>query len=161
MSTISLVGGALARDQAPALAILHATSFSSAERWSATVIALQLGAPGGFGFVDSRGGMILCRTIADEAEVLTLAVAPAARRQGIGADLLRTAMPYAARLGGRCMFLEVSVTNFPAIGLYRQLGFEAVGERRRYYADGTDALVMRARLVVPQGASQGALPLDP
>lgn len=145
VSTISPVG----REAARALALLHASSFAPDECWSANVIALQLGAPGGFGFLDSRGGMILGRAVADEAEVLTLAVEPELRRMGIGAGLLRAALAKAATMGAQRMFLEVAVTNDPAIRLYRAVGFEPVGERRRYYADGTDALVMRAPLAAP------------
>jgi ribosomal-protein-alanine N-acetyltransferase len=136
-------------EHAPALALLHASSFPAAERWSATVISLQLSAPGGFGFADSRGGMILGRAIGEEAEVLTLAVEPGTRRRGLGAGLLRSAMAHAAAAGATAMFLEVAVTNLAAIGLYRGLGFAVVGERRRYYADGTDALVMRRSLCPP------------
>lgn len=138
--------GAVDVSHAKVLAALHATSFPAEECWSANVIALQLGAPGAFGFADSRGGMILCRVTADEGEVLTLAVDPMRRREGIGADLLNAAMTRAAESGVARMFLEVSVENTTAIGLYRRMGFETVGGRRRYYADGTDALVMRADL---------------
>jgi len=128
------------------LAAMHAASFLPDECWSANVIALQLGAPNAFGFADSRGGMILCRCAGDEAEVLTLAVDPMRRREGIGADLLAAALSHAADSGVARMFLEVSVENTTAIALYRRTGFETVGGRRRYYADGTDALVMRADL---------------
>lgn len=131
---------------APALAALHATAFPPAEAWSATVIGLQLAAPGGFGLLDPRGGMILSRVIDREAEVLTLAVNPAARRQGIARGLLRAALLAARDQGAEAMFLEVAVDNHAAIGLYRGLGFAEVGRRRRYYADGTDALVMRLSL---------------
>jgi len=125
------------------LAVLHASAFPPPEAWSATVIGLQLAAPGGFGLLDPRGGMILARAIDAEAEVLTLAVDPAVRRQGIARGLLRAALRAAADRGAAAMFLEVSVVNDAAIGLYRGLGFVEIGRRRRYYADGTDALVMR------------------
>ncbi len=131
---------------AQGLALLHATAFPPAEAWSATVIGLQLAAPGGFGLLDPRGGMILSRVIDREAEVLTLAVNPATRRQGIARGLLRAALLAALDQGAEAMFLEVAVNNHAAIGLYRGLGFAEVGRRRRYYADGTDALVMRLNL---------------
>ncbi len=142
VGTITAVDGSHAK----VLAAMHATSFPPEECWSANVIALQLGAPGSFGLADSRGGMILCRSTGDEGEVLTLAVDPMRRREGIGADLMNAAMTHAAGSGVARMFLEVSVENTTAIGLYRRMGFETVGGRRRYYADGTDALVMRADL---------------
>ncbi len=147
-----LVGAA----DATVLAAIHESAFLPAERWSATVIGLQLGAPGGFGLIDSRGGMILARVIADEAEVLTLAVAPSLRRRGAGAGLLRAAMARAAGLGARSMFLEVSVVNDGAKALYLRSGFREVGRRRRYYADGTDAIVMRISLADSVAVSSAA-----
>lgn len=133
------------------LSQLHRTAFPPAEAWSATVIALQLEAPGGFGLLDPRGGMILGRAIAREAEVLTLAVEPGVRRGGIGRGLLVGAMARGRALDADTMFLEVAVTNDAAIGLYRGVGFEQVGLRRRYYADGTDALIMRVGLSATAG----------
>lgn len=132
--------------EAGVLAELHATAFPPAEAWSATVISLQLGVPGAFGLADARGGLILARVIADEAEVLTLAVDPLSRRQGIARGLLSAAMAQAAAGGAGSMVLEVSVANPAARRLYNSAGFREVGRRRGYYADGTDALVMRAEL---------------
>ena len=74
---------------------------------------------------------------------LTLAVAPAARGQGLGAMLLAGAMQGAVLRGAGEMFLEVAAGNAAALALYRSAGFAEVGRRRRYYADGSDALVLR------------------
>jgi len=90
--------------------------------------------------------MILARVAADEAEILTLAVTPAARRRGLGTALLRAAMHRARDLGATAMFLEVAVTNQPARALYASLGFSEAGSRRHYYSDGTDALILRSTL---------------
>jgi ribosomal-protein-alanine N-acetyltransferase len=49
------------------------------------------------------------------------------------------------------MFLEVAVGNVAALGLYRKHGFSQVGRRPRYYANGSDALVMRAELAGAAG----------
>jgi len=73
-------------------------------------------------------------------------VTQAARRQGIGDALLRAAKDFALRRGATRMFLEVAVGNVAALGLYRKHGFSQVGRRPRYYANGSDALVMRAEL---------------
>ena len=134
---------------AEALAAIHAAAFAPDEIWSATVISLHIGLPGGFGFMDPRGGMILARTIVDEAEILTLAVLPEARHQGLGRDLLRAAMRKAAKTDARAMFLEVAEDNIAARRLYASQGFTEVGRRKRYYANGDDALVMRAALTPP------------
>jgi len=67
---------------ATALAAIHAVGFPPREAWGEDAIGLQLALPGAFGLIDDRGGMLLGRVAADEAEVLTLAVAPAVRRNG-------------------------------------------------------------------------------
>ncbi|HEY7579033.1 MAG TPA: GNAT family N-acetyltransferase [Acetobacteraceae bacterium] len=128
---------------AAALAAIHAAAFPPAEAWGADAISLQLALPGGFGLIDRRGGMLLGRIVTDEAEVLTLAVAPSARRQGVATGLLREARSLVAARGAMAIFLEVAAGNAAALALYRREGFAQVGRRRRYYADGSDAVVMR------------------
>ncbi len=132
---------------AEALAAIHAAAFPPDAAWGPQVMALQLGLPGGFGWIDPRGGMILARVAADEAEILTLAVAADARRCGLGRALLATAMHTAEGRGARMMFLEVASRNAPARMLYERAGFTEVGRRRRYYPGGDDALVLRADLI--------------
>ena len=131
---------------APAMALLHGSAFPLGERWGVDAIGLQLGRPGAFGWVAPDGGMILARTAADEAEVLTLAVDPASRRQGIGRALLRQGMATARERGAQAMFLEVAAGNAPAQALYAAAGFSVVGRRPRYYPGGGDALVLLLRL---------------
>lgn len=131
---------------APALALIHAAAFPAAEAWDAPAFAAQLGGPGGFGYLDARGGLVLARVVAEDAEILTIAVASEARRAGLGRALLRAAMHDAARRGAVAAFLEVSVANDGARALYDSCGYEAVGRRRGYYRDGADALVLRAAL---------------
>ena len=131
---------------APAMALLHAAAFAPRERWGVDAIGLQLELPGAFGWIAPAGGMIMARTAADEAEVLTLAVAPAARRQGIGRALLQQAMATARERGAAAMFLEVAADNAPARALYAAAGLRVVGRRPRYYPGGGDALMLRRAL---------------
>jgi ribosomal-protein-alanine N-acetyltransferase len=135
------------------LAAIQAAAFPEGEAWSAAMVAAQLGQPGVFALLDEAGGMIVIRVAADEAEILTLGVAPEARRGGVGAALVREACAEAASRGAGKLFLEVSARNAAARALYEGVGFEAVGRRRRYYADGADAVIM-ARVLV--GGSTGA-----
>ena len=128
------------------LAAIHAAAFPPRETWGEDAIALQLAMPGVFGLLHPRGGMILVRLTMDEAEVLTLAVVPAARRQGVARALLVGAMEAARQQAARCMVLEVATGNAAAQALYRGAGFVEVGRRPRYYADGSDALILRAGL---------------
>lgn len=136
---------------APALAGVHALAFDHG--WGADEIAELIASPGGFGLQVRRDGatlgFILARAIAGEAEILTLAVDPAARRQGLARALTTAAMAAAEAAGAEAMFLEVAADNPAAIGLYQATGFAQVGLRPRYYPRGNltvDALVMRRDL---------------
>ena len=134
----------------PGLAALHARAFPRAEAWGALAIGTMLGLEGGFGLLLEAPereapprGFILARAVAGEAEILTLAVDPDHRRQGQGAELLAAALAEAGARGAEALFLEVSEANTPARALYAKAGATEVGRRRRYYADGHDALVLR------------------
>ncbi len=131
---------------AAALAAIHAAAFAPRERWGADAMALQLAQPGVLGLVDPRGGMVMARLAADEAEILTLAVLPEQRRQGIALALLEQAAAAVAARGATALFLEVAQRNEGARALYAACGFTEVGRRRRYYTDGDDAMVMRKEL---------------
>ena len=95
-------------------------------------------------------GFIMSRMVRGEAEVLSVAVAPAWRGRGVGRRLLEVHMRQLANLGIRAVFLEVGEDNAPARTLYRRMGFGEVGRREGYYADGPDpasaALVLRRDL---------------
>ncbi len=139
---------------AEVMALLHGRAFAARERWGRDAIGLQLGLPGAFGWIESAGGMILARTIADEAEVLTLAVDPAAQRSGIGRALLSQTLRTAQQRGAVAVFLEVAFSNTPARALYADAGFVQVGSRRGYYPEGGDALVLRRSLQCASAAAQ-------
>jgi ribosomal-protein-alanine N-acetyltransferase len=134
-----------------ALAELHAAAF--AESWPADDILRFTEDRGGFALVAEEGaapaGFILCRLMAGEAEVLTLAVRPGARRRGVGRTLLEAALAL-CRGAAAAMFLEVAADNPGAIALYAGAGFDVVGRRAGYYgrpgAPSVDALVMRRAL---------------
>ena len=125
------------------MAAVHAATFAPADAWSAEVFDLQLAMPNIFGLLHQKGGLILARVAADEAEILTLAVVPAVRRAGLGFALLAAATELATSLSARAIFLEVSATNIAAQALYNKAGFIQAGRRRRYYSDASDALVLR------------------
>jgi ribosomal-protein-alanine N-acetyltransferase len=91
---------------------------------------------------DSRrppAGFLIARKAADEAELLTLAVAPQWRQAGLGRALLKSAMAMLGESGAKQLFLEVEDSNEAALGLYRSFGATAVGRRVRYYEHGADA----------------------
>ena len=78
----------------------------------------------------------------DEAHITSLAVAGEARRRGHGRRLVAALVALAGSLGLEAVTLEVRSSNGAARALYAGCGFEEVGERRRYYADGEDAVIM-------------------
>ncbi|HEY5300445.1 MAG TPA: GNAT family N-acetyltransferase [Acetobacteraceae bacterium] len=129
---------------AAALAAIHAAAFPPATAWDAQAFAGQLASPWVFGLIDAAGALILARVAADEAEILTLAVVPSARRRGLATALVGRAMRQAATRGASAMFLEVAETNVAALSLYAGMGFRPAGRRPRYYPDGVDALVLKA-----------------
>jgi ribosomal-protein-alanine N-acetyltransferase len=95
-----------------------------------------------YGSIAYPDGMILCRVAADEAEVLTLCVRPASRRQGVADTLIRSALVRAAEMGANRLFLEVSDQNPAARNLYQSVGFSELARRRNYYAIGVDAIIL-------------------
>lgn len=135
------------------LADLHDRAFP--RPWNAIEFEDLLKSPGVFAVLGEAGeptvekGFILCRSIAGEAEILTIAVDPAARRRGWGAALVEMAAGIATETGSNAMFLEVAADNAAAIALYAATGFARVGLRKGYYPhpDGArDAVVMRRAL---------------
>ena len=87
------------------------------------------------GFVAGGGG-----------DVNVVGTAPNRRGRGYGAAVLAGFLTEAARRGAAVIHLEVAETNHAARALYARLGFEAVGRRAGYYADGADALVLAVSL---------------
>jgi [ribosomal protein S18]-alanine N-acetyltransferase len=91
-------------------------------------------------------GYIFCRTVAGEAEVLNLAVAPAYRHSGVGTFLLDSVLSRLMADGIQVLDLEVRVSNTAAINLYRRFGFIQTGVRRNYYEHNEDALLMQLHI---------------
>ena len=87
-------------------------------------------------------GFLLAWHVADELDILDVAVHPDARRQGHGLRLMRYALTYARENQVRLVILEVRMSNVPAIALYDSLGFARVNVRKKYYPDGEDAVEM-------------------
>ena len=95
-------------------------------------------------------GFIVSRTAADEAEILSVAVAQKHRGRGFSRDLLRTHLGHLAGHDLKTVFLEVEENNRPARALYERAGFRVVGRRERYYKDASgeqlNAVVMQRDL---------------
>jgi ribosomal-protein-alanine N-acetyltransferase len=92
-------------------------------------------------------GFIVTRTIADEAEILNLAVAHAARRTGVGAELLESVLRSLEESNVRRVYLEVRASNAPALAFYRTHLFSITGTRPDYYQNPTESAVLMERIL--------------
>ena len=91
-------------------------------------------------------GFLIVRKAGDEAEILTLGVAPSCRNRGLGRALLQTAIDLLRASGTKRLFLEVETGNEAALRLYRSFGGEAVGRRTGYCEHGADAAIFSLAL---------------
>jgi len=123
----------LSATDAREMAVIHAQSFERS--WDALEMAthtqrdLCLGA-------DHKGalaGFIIVSTPADQAEILTLATAKTARRQGLARLLLNETTNQLRQNGVKEVFLEVAEDNLGALALYKYAGFQPIGRRPGYY----------------------------
>lgn len=115
-----------------ALARLHAACFTVPRPWSADEFAGLIASPLVFLCTESDG-FLLGRVVADEAELLTLAVNPDQRRRGIGQNLVACFLEQALTKGATEAFLEVAANNLGALALYEKAGFVEKGRRKGYY----------------------------
>lgn len=126
-----------------ALAALHAAAFTTERSWSAQEFDDLLASPYVVVFTQPHG-FALTRSIADESELLTLAVDSAHRRAGIASHLLH-AWLHSISPTCKTAFLEVAADNTGAIALYERHGFAKIATRTGYYqrkdAPAADALI--------------------
>lgn len=146
----------LAEEDSGALARLHREDF--VRPWSAEEFAALIAQEAVFGFKAVAvgaarrhpAGFVLARLAAGEAEILSIAVARASRRRGLGRQLMDAVLRHLHSERAESLFLEVDESNAAAIALYRRLGFREVGRRSAYYRSAAgapaDALVMRRDL---------------
>ena len=124
------------------LADLHAQCFPHRPWTAADFADLK---KSGCDIVASDNGFIVWRVIADEAELITIGVAPTARNTGIASAMLAIMMGDVKKRGAKKIFLEVAENNTPALALYARAGFKSVGQRPKYY-DGVDAIIMECQI---------------
>lgn len=101
-------------------------------------------------------GYACFRAVADEAELLRVAVATTHRRRGWARALLRAGRARLARRGIRTIHLEVRHDQPAAIALYRGEGFRVVGRRPHYYRDPPADAVLMARAPSDRGSDRNA-----
>lgn len=140
----------------PILAEIHSEAF--ARGWSDAEFEAVLASGNAFALIersrlfgiDRASGFVLVRMVADEAEILSIAVRRSRRGRGCGRRLMEAALRRIYAEGAAAVFLEVDEGNAAASALYRSLGFVEVGRRSGYYArsgaPSATALVMRLHL---------------
>mgnify|MGYP001824813401 CR=1 FL=1 len=135
------------------LAALHAKAMEFPAPWSAaefeslleskTVFVIPADAD------QTEAGFALGRIVLDEAELLTIAIAPNLRRRGLGRKCLNTFEAEAANLGAINAHLEVAASNVAARTLYARNGWLETGLRKAYYRTPSgriDAILMQKPL---------------
>ena len=130
----------------PQIAQLEKRCFS--DPWSENSIASELENPLSVWLVAVDGGQLIgyvgSQTVLGETDMMNLAVAPEARRQGTGRALVLALVDALTEKGSHSLMLEVRVSNTPAQKLYESLGFSQVGRRPKYYVNPReDALILR------------------
>ena len=127
----------LPRADLAALAALHAACFPE-DPWDGAALATVLGMPGAGGRLATAEsgetlGLLIDQRVGEDAEILTLGVIPASRRQGIARALLNDLFRRARDGGAVRVMLEVAADNEAARALYLSMGFARDGIRRAYY----------------------------
>ncbi len=126
-------------------AVMEVGGRSLPRPWSEAVWREEFYSPFGLYLIleerSSLSGFIGLKLISDEAHVMTIAVCPERRRQGLARTLIKAAFGEPASAGARHVYLEVRPSNLAARTLYASLGFAETGVRRGYYGD-EDALLM-------------------
>ena len=120
---------------------------SQQEPWSLQHFADELKSPVAsvdlYWHHDQLAGFLCTWLIAGELQIQNLATLPTMRRRGVAVRLLEHIIARSKTAGLTSIWLEVRVSNTPAIALYERFGFSAGGKRSAYYPDGEDALIMK------------------
>lgn len=141
-------------ERAAEIASIHSRMFE--QPWDADGVMKLLEHPASTGFIAQVGipkitvGFIMGQVMADEAEILSLGVAPELQKRGIGALLVDGFKRAAKRAESKRLFLEVAADNTAALALYTRMGFTEMRRRKDYYprkdSPAVDAIVLQCAL---------------
>lgn len=150
------------RDDIPAVATIDQDP--AAESWTAATYARELeNAAARYIVVEAMPGYVAglagAWLIVDELHVITVAVRVPDRGRALGALLVHGLITIAREHGLSVATLECRVSNDVARALYRRFGFHDVGLRRRYYADGEDAVIMTTEALDSEGFARYYVPM--
>jgi ribosomal-protein-alanine N-acetyltransferase len=107
-------------------------------RTTFTIVAADTGNHGVRGFIVVHRG--------STGHIITIDVAPDARRSGVGSMLMFSAEQRLRAAGIRAIGLETAVDNVGALAFYKRHGYNVIRTWPRYYSNGVDALVLRKEL---------------
>ncbi|MHA7898440.1 MAG: GNAT family N-acetyltransferase [Henriciella sp.] len=149
----------LSRAQAAAMSALHAVTFRPEETWSEATFDALLAQETtlAIGLIQDEDlfAMLVAQMVTGDAEILTLATHPAARRRGYAAGLLTHCEQNGSVGSLERWLLDVAADNHSAIDFYEKLGFRRDGRRANYYkrleGDRVDAILMSKRLAGQAG----------
>jgi len=100
-------------------------------------------------------GYAMASVVADQGEILNLAVDPDSRRRGLGHMLLTSLLDMFRREGAGAVYLEVRQSNAAALHLYQGAGFRQVSTRRAYYRNPTENALTMALQLTREAAEKG------
>ena len=136
-----------AEDAAAASEILREAPESAG--WSIQALVEFMPLPGAVALMSERAGrptgFVLGRLVANEAEILNLAVREECRRQGEGRALVEELLRRFAKSSVSRVFLEVRESNRGAIEFYERMGFRQLGRREGYYQEPQEAALVYER----------------
>ena len=125
----------MTREHVPQVARLEEICFS--DPWSEKSVASELENELSLWLValegDTLAGYVGSQTVLGETDIMTVAVHPDFRRQGVGESLILSLVEELKALDSHSLTLEVRASNAPARSLYEKLGFSQVGLRKNYY----------------------------
>lgn len=120
------------------------------EPWSFQMLASSFDSDNFYGIVAEDGGEIIgyggITVTFETADIANVAVTEAFRKSGVGSSVLSELLSIAKKKGAEKVFLEVRVSNSPAMSMYLKYGFRGVHARTRYYSNGEDCIVMTKEL---------------
>ncbi len=126
-----------APERAAEIAALHARLFDPS--WDEASIKTLLEHPAATSLIAVAGepkliaGFIIGQLASDEAEILSIGTAPEWQRFGLGRKLVEGLVRAAKRGEAKRLFLEVAEDNAGALALYKGMGFQEIGRRKKYY----------------------------
>jgi ribosomal-protein-alanine acetyltransferase len=136
-------------EDAPALAALETALFGP-DAWSEAAVLSEVEGPGRRAVVAVESETVIGYAVTmrsdDLVDLQRIGVRPDDQRRGVASALLDEVLADAAAEGVDRVLLEVSAVNAAALAFYARADFVEIDRRRRYYRDGSDAVVMRRTL---------------